>query len=381
MLVWAGMTLKPDDEPPHEKPTLAMDVTRFQPTRGVLVADLINSGDEPIYIDDIGLYRGDSLSNPKRKFTERDWAHAAVVDESIAGSSTQMHVDQWPGAGPLRVVGVSGGGGRAVLGVSVDPPCGDRGLPTSAHVVIWYHTQTGNFTQRIPDLLNAGSATELRQMTRAVCRHERLHSSLKVQPELGGSGVGRHWIKVDDVRFSYRVPAGGWERFGSVSLNKSLVGPQGAEGIVYWTAYPDGAYTDWCDRLTSLGRGASNGELADAIASAPGTEVVDGPWSDTLDGQPTKRVVLKIRDNRGCDPGYFYSWNDPLGGALWPETIRGDTISVWIVNVEQTQLFIAAETHKFTGPRSGFEPRRRVQTSFRREVQGIVESIRFGKSQ
>ena len=50
----------------------------------------------------------------------------------------------------------------------------------------------------------------------------------------------------------------GWERFtasrpskspgGPISLNKSLVGPQGAEALIYWTSFPDGDYADPCAR-------------------------------------------------------------------------------------------------------------------------------------
>ena len=51
------------------------------------------------------------------------------------------------------------------------------------------------------------------------------------------------------VRFSFRVPhSTGWEWFksiptktspgGPISLNKSIVGPQSAEAIIYWTSFP-----------------------------------------------------------------------------------------------------------------------------------------------
>ena len=61
------------------------------------------------------------------------------------------------------------------------------------------------------------------------------------------------------VRFSFRVPTVGWERFssistnesagGPISINKSETGPQGAEAIVFWTSFFDGDYADPCASL------------------------------------------------------------------------------------------------------------------------------------
>jgi hypothetical protein len=52
-------------------------------------------------------------------------------------------------------------------------------------------------------------------------------------------------------------------------------------------------------------------------------------------------------------------------GALWPETRPGDTIRVWIVDVNGTRLFIEAETTKQAG------------SDLEQEIQQIIESIRF----
>ena len=64
-------------------------------------------------------------------------------------------------------------------------------------------------------------------------------------------------------------------------------------------------------------------------------------------------------------PGFFYNWKAKLGGALWTETKPGDTIRVWIVDVDGTLLFIAGETK----PDAGSE--------VKREMKQIVGSIRF----
>jgi hypothetical protein len=76
-------------------------------------------------------------------------------------------------------------------------------------------------------------------------------------------------------------------------------------------------------------------------------------------------VVLTVRKNVGCEPGFFYTWEDIDGGALWPRTYVGCTIRVWIVAVGGTRLFIAAATNEDANAR------------LRREVKQIVESIRF----
>ena len=73
-------------------------------------------------------------------------------------------------------------------------------------------------------------------------------------------------------------------------------------------------------------------------------------------------MVLTVRANVGCDPGFFYSWRPQRLGAFWQTTDVGDTIRVWIVAVGGTRLFIAAATKA-----GGIE----------KEVQQVVASIRF----
>jgi hypothetical protein len=191
----------------------------------------------------------------------------------------------------------------------------------------------------------------------------------------------RQTVTEQGVRFSFKVPTKApgeqswWERFGvatgkyprgPISLNKSIVGPQGAEAIIYWTSFPDGDYADPCARLLASSIGGSAADLAAAVSTAPGTTLVKGPSDFTLGGRPAKHVVLIIRRNVGCDPGFFYSWKDEFGGALWTTTAVGDTIRVWIIAVDGTRLFIAAATSEDATAR------------LKREVKQIVESIRFG---
>jgi hypothetical protein len=182
----------------------------------------------------------------------------------------------------------------------------------------------------------------------------------------------------DGVRFSFNVaprPPGAFVPIesiatdklpaGPISLNKSVNGAQSAEAIIYWTSFPDGDYADWCARLLSPSAGASAAKLATAVSRAPGTKLVTGPSNLTLGGRPAKHVVLTVRKNVGCEPGFFYRWEDVSGGTLWPRTGVGATIRVWIVTVNKTRLFIAAATNKQATP------------GLKKEISQIVESIRF----
>jgi serine/threonine-protein kinase len=177
--------------------------------------------------------------------------------------------------------------------------------------------------------------------------------------------IGRQALTVDGVRVWLGVPTGGWERFGSISLNKSTVGPQGAEAIVFWTSFPHGEYADPCTELLSPQAGRSAAALAAAVSRARGTELVAGPTDVTVGGRAAKYVELTVREDAGCDPGYFYAWEDVELGAFWTQTGPGDTIRVWIVDVGGTLLFFEAETNT----QAGF--------TLRQEIRQIIESIRF----
>jgi hypothetical protein len=176
------------------------------------------------------------------------------------------------------------------------------------------------------------------------------------------------------VRFSFRAPRW-WEFFrtvptkksprGPISLNASGVGSQDAEAIIYWTSFPHGDYADPCARLLSPSIRRSAASLATAVSRAPGTKLVKGPLDVTVGGRPAKHVVLSVREDVGCDPGFFYSWRAVFGGAFWLSTEIGDTVRVWIVAVGGTRLFIAAAT------------REAANATLKRQVKQIIESIRF----
>jgi len=189
-------------------------------------------------------------------------------------------------------------------------------------------------------------------------------------PDEGYVTDGRKFRSIDGIPFSLGAPSG-WESFGSDHPNyitKSITGSQGAEAKIFWTAFPDSFEAGMCYYLASRSIGPSAADLAAAVADVPGTDIVTEPSDVTVGGLPAKHVVFTVRDDVGCDPGFFFTYADTYGGALWPETMPGDTIRVWIVATGRTLFFIEGATHPGAGPR------------LEQELKQIVDSIQFGSS-
>jgi hypothetical protein len=196
--------------------------------------------------------------------------------------------------------------------------------------------------------------------------------------DLSGLGVaiGRHSVSVDGIPLSFEMPARGWEP-REVYLSKSAEGPQPAEAIIFWAAFPGG----WIDSSTHTGAyvpcidvlgspvGRSVGDLAAAVSSVSGTDVVSGPTDVSVGGHAAKHVELFLTYSaEACGQGFFYGWDedkDPRRAAWWTGMIPGDTVRVWIVDVDGALLFIEAATHWNAGTALGLE------------IQQIVDSIVF----
>lgn len=183
---------------------------------------------------------------------------------------------------------------------------------------------------------------------------------------------------VGGVPFTFDVPARGWAdgpivrvpdgsgfRSGDFLLSKSIVGPQGAEAVIYWTSMSDRDSLEPCGQWW----GSPVASVADWAASASGmrgTELVTGPSAVAVGGYPAQQVVLEVRKDLGCDPGVFYTWGRQCWGPCWTETNLGDTIRLWIIDVHGTRLFFAAETTP------------QADAGLEKEIRQIVGSIRFG---
>jgi hypothetical protein len=162
-----------------------------------------------------------------------------------------------------------------------------------------------------------------------------------------------------------QLPDGSGFRTGSLFISKSIMGPQGAEAVIFWTAYPDDTRVDPCAGLLGPTVGPTTAALANAVANAPGTELIEGPSDVTVGGYPAKHVVITVRQDLGCDPGFFYTWESECWGPCWMETTVDDTVRVWIVDVDGTRLFIEAETTT------------QADSELEKEIRQIVGSIRF----
>jgi hypothetical protein len=199
----------------------------------------------------------------------------------------------------------------------------------------------------------------------------------------------RQSLTVDGVPLSFSVPTEGWMPgiqlkkpdgtmpARSLYLGKSIVRGQAAEAVVFWTAFPDGINTDACAKLLGSDIGPSAVDLAAAMTTAPGTDLVTGPSDVTLGGREAKHVVLTVRERLGCDPGFFFSWPDECWGACWTSTQVGDEIGVWVVDVDGTRLVIETETSSRPDPALKPEVQQLLESALVLEVRQIVESIRF----
>jgi hypothetical protein len=171
---------------------------------------------------------------------------------------------------------------------------------------------------------------------------------------------------VDGVQFSFEVPEDGWESNLRHLIGKSGDGHQDAEAIIYWSRYPEGIDADAVACQTWAGRvAAGEASLADAVSTAPGVELVDPPSRVTVGGLDATYVVVSVRERLGCDPGYFFSWTAPIGGANWLVTEVGTTLQIWIFDMEPAPLLMIAETNTDATP------------SLSMEIDQIVSSIEF----
>ena len=212
-------------------------------------------------------------------------------------------------------------------------------------------------------------ATQLRAITASIAIDPRPGAEPARTPEPGGwLAGGSHTIVADGVPLTFDVPTlaadSGWNLYRTPEITKDTGGSQDAEAMIYWTAYPEGRYDKRCTEFDLPDRG-SLADLASAVSRAPGTTLITGPEDATIGGREAKHVVVQVLQDKGCDPKYFFTSELPGGGPGWWETKVDATISVWLVDVNKTRLFVAAE----------WKPSARDELV--QEVQDIVASIRF----
>jgi hypothetical protein len=194
-----------------------------------------------------------------------------------------------------------------------------------------------------------------------------------VFPARGVLASGRHAFSQNGVGFSLEFAGSGWASSGIVvadggNLTKGFAQDKDAAWMLLWSI--DGVYADPCGQATGPPLSPSADDLASAVATLPGAELVAGPEDVTLGGRSATHVAITIPDDIACAPSDFFLWYDAAGCdgdtpcGRWVSAL-GETNHVWIFEVDGKHVWIEAETYKGASP------------ELEREVQQIVESIRF----
>jgi hypothetical protein len=189
-----------------------------------------------------------------------------------------------------------------------------------------------------------------------------------VFPPDGKLAIGSHSMTRGGVQLSIDVPTAEWHSEQGFFINKDIaVRPEWAS-FLFWDPSPLGVYADPCTHELGPSVGPSTADLAAAVSTKPGINLVGGPSDVMVGGRAAKYVVIKVPENAKClaGDGGFYLWHaDVNQGEVRYATALGVTLRVWIVDVDRTRLFIEAESFKEAGPNVG------------REIQKVVDSIQF----
>jgi hypothetical protein len=185
-------------------------------------------------------------------------------------------------------------------------------------------------------------------------------------PARGELAIGRHALTMDDITFTLELTTSGWISEGSFGIDKGQQTGPDAAGFLFWDDTPDGVYSDPCGQVQGPPIDQTTTDLAAAVSTVPGVELVSGPSDVSVGGRPAKQVVITIPEDAECGGGEggFHIWYDQSIGGRWA-TELGSTIRVWIIDVDGVPLVIEAETYREAG--AGIE----------QEIQQIIESIRF----
>lgn len=184
----------------------------------------------------------------------------------------------------------------------------------------------------------------------------------------GAQTIGRHSMVLSGARVSIDIPADGWTSNGAWGLQKGTWPSAGNAGFIFWPlSAPDNVFSDPCSQtLANPPPGGSAAELATAVATIPGVTLVSGPSEVRVGGHPAQYVVLTFTNDIGCAPDHFYLWEDyDTPDAARYATEVGETLSVWIIDVNGTIVWIDGETFLNSGPEA------------EQELQDIVNSIQF----
>lgn len=185
--------------------------------------------------------------------------------------------------------------------------------------------------------------------------------------------TGRYETTVGNLHLSIpqRVSWGAWD-FKIPHANyfaRSTGGSQGAEAVFAWVYDFNVEPCYYLNQKSRSVRWFDPAGLVAAMAEAPGIEVLSAPTPTTVDGRAATSLVVRVIDDVGCDPGFFYAWPWWLGGEFWDESYPGDTIRIWVVNIDGAPLILIAASHATADPS--------VEADFEEMVGGLeITSVR-----
>jgi hypothetical protein len=184
-------------------------------------------------------------------------------------------------------------------------------------------------------------------------------------PPDGELAVGEHSMTRNGLRLSVTLATSGWESSQGFFFDKSVgITAEGAS-LLFWDANPIGVFSDPCTQKKAPPAGPSIADLAAAVTTIPGTELVSGPADVAVDGHPAKYVVITVAEGAACDATSFYLWHAASDEQARYISQLGATMRVWIIDVDGTIVWIDGETYKGAGPGPG------------QEIQQIIDSIQF----
>jgi hypothetical protein len=184
-------------------------------------------------------------------------------------------------------------------------------------------------------------------------------------PPGGQLAVGRHSMIRGGVPLSVNLSDPGWESYLDYFFNLGNEPPD-AISFLFWDPSPVGVYADPCAPEQAPPAGPSIADLAEAMSTVPGTELISAPTDVTVGGRPAKHLVITVPEASGCAADEsFYLWYGEGEGEGRYATALGARHSVWIVDVDGTRLVIEAESYDGAVPDTD------------QVVQGIVRSIQF----
>ncbi len=186
-------------------------------------------------------------------------------------------------------------------------------------------------------------------------------------PPDGDLAAGKHSVTRNGIRLSVTLPTSGWLSDQSFFFNKGVeTDPEGVS-LLFWDANPIGVFADPCAEEKAAPAGPSAADLASAVSTLPGADLVSGPTDVTVGGHPAKHVVLTVPEDAACGAEglEFHLWYAPTEGEERYLSAPGATMRVWIIDVDGTIVWIDGETYKGAGPGPG------------QEIQQIIDSIQF----